>query len=92
MIDVVEPGDEIDRRCLANTRAADKTDHLAGTDIDVDVMQDGFALVVAEGYVLEGDPALHPGHAHGIGILVRFRLGIDDLEDALGPRKGTRDP
>ena len=92
MIDVVEPGDEIDRRRLAHAGTANETDHLAGADIDVDVVQDGLALVVAEGYVLEGDAALHPGHAHGIRILVRFRLGIDDFENPLGPGKGTRDP
>ena len=62
VIDVVEAGDEVDGRGLADPRLAHETDHLARLDVQVKVFQHRLALVVAKGDALEANASFHSRH------------------------------
>ena len=52
-VDVVEAGQQVDDRCLARSGRPDQSDALTRFDMEVDLMQDVFAVLIAEGDVLE---------------------------------------
>ena len=87
--DVVETADQVDKGALADAGAADQADHLTGPDVEVDVAEHDLARVIAKGRVSEGDLSFEPGHGQGAGVVERFGLGVDYLEDALGAGEGA---
>ena len=63
LVRVVEAAEQVDQRGLAGAAGADQADHLARLDDEADVVQHRLARLVAEGDVLELDPALDVGGA-----------------------------
>ena len=91
-VHVVEPADQVDRRRLSHTRFAHQTNHLAGGHIEVDLVQDRLALVVAEGHLAEPYAPFDMRNGHRIGILIGLGRRIDHLEDPLSTRESPRHP
>ncbi len=92
VVHVVESGDQVHGGGLAHAGLAHQADHLPRRHVEVDLLEHGLALVVAEGDLPEGHPPLRVGHRDRVRVLVGLRGGVDDLEDALGPGEGPRHP
>ena len=80
MVDLPEPG------------RADDAQRLALADLEADVVQDGFAVVIAEVHVLEPQRAGRGRERLGARLVVDGRLKVEDLEQAraAGRRAGRR--
>ncbi len=70
---------------------AEERDDLAGLRVDVDVREHGADVVVAEADVLEADVAADGRRAAARRALLHRRLGVEELEDALGGADAARD-
>src|SRR5579871_3272864 len=86
---IVEAGDQVYQRAFAGPAAPDDGDHLAGMDLEGDVLQNVRPIrAVAEGDVLEADVAFKRRHGQGVGPLLDLARDVEDfLEDALGRRQ-----
>ena len=71
LLDVVEAVDQVGDGGLTGAGRTDESDLLARTAIEVDVVQDDFALIVAEVHILKDDVALQLGVSDSaIGVLL----------------------
>ena len=83
--DVVEARNQVGDRALAAAAHADEGHHLAGIDREVDVLEHRLDAV-AEADVLEDETSAHRRQRTGAGPIDDLGSGIEQLEDALGPR------
>src|SRR5690606_15238108 len=85
-LELVEARDELADRRLARAGVADERDGLPGLDDEVEALEHGLVLLVAEVHAAELDA---PRQAAGVARahLAHARLGVDEGEDALAGRE-----
>lgn len=87
VIDVVEAGQEERDRGLAAAGGADDGDGLAGADLQGEAVEDGAAVLVGEGDVVELDRRLGV-RRQLLRTVLDDRLGVDELQDAVDAGAG----
>ena len=86
VVHVVEAREEQADGRLSRARAADERDRFAGCDREREVTENRFGLRVAEGDVVEAHLARADDELGGIRTILHDRRGVEEVEDALGPR------
>ncbi len=76
-----------ERRRFAGAGRADQRDRLAGQRRERHVGDRGPLAVVGERDVLELDHAAHAARIHRVGPVAHGRLGVEDVEEFLEPRR-----
>jgi len=89
LVHVVEAAEQVDERALAGAGAAHKPYHLVGLYLYAHLLDDGVEGVVSERDIVKFDGTLHCRHCGRVGGILYLRLGVDDIEDALGCGKGA---
>lgn len=84
---VVEARQEQGDRGLARAGGADDREGLAGADLEAEPVENRPLVVVAEGHVVELDGGRGVG-GELLGAVLQIRLGVDQLQDALGAGAG----
>ena len=81
---VVEARQQASDGRLPAPRPADQCDRLTGSQVQVEVLQDGTCFAVAEGDVAQLDLPARVDQVHGPGPIDDLGLGVEDLVDPIG--------
>ena len=84
LLRVVQPVDQIHQSGFSRARPPDNAQHLARTDMEVDILQHVAVRLIPEGDVPQLNLSAHVGKADGLLRLGNLRNGVDNLKNALG--------
>lgn len=85
---IVEAADEIDEGAFACAAGADESDHFAGLDFEIDVVED-FSGTVAEGEITDVDFAANASGVDGFDGFTDAGDAIENFENSVGGRGGA---